>query len=315
MRVAAVDCGTNSLRLLVADVDSRGGRAADVERRTTIVRLGQDVDRTGVFASEALERTFAALDTYAEVIHGLDVAATRFVATSAARDVANGDALVAGVRDRLGVDPDIVSGDEEARLSYDGATRGLAEVPGVEEPVLVVDIGGGSTEFVVRVAQDGQAGRVRGQSLDIGAVRMTERHLHSDPPTADEVAALEHDVDQELDTLDVRLTSAGTLVGVAGTITTLAAAALRLSTYDRDAIHRARIPSSDLLAAIDAIVAMTVDERRALGFMAAGRADVIGAGALTLGRVIRRSGARELVASEHDILDGIAWSLVGKGRS
>jgi exopolyphosphatase/guanosine-5'-triphosphate,3'-diphosphate pyrophosphatase len=315
MRVAAVDCGTNSLRLLVADVDSRGGRAADVERRTTIVRLGQDVDRTGVFASEALERTFAALDTYAEVIHGLDVAATRFVATSAARDVANGDALVAGVRDRLGVDPDIVSGDEEARLSYDGATRGLAEVPGVEEPVLVVDIGGGSTEFVLRVAQDGQAGRVRGQSLDIGAVRMTERHLHSDPPTADEVAALEHDVDQELDTLDVRLTSAGTLVGVAGTITTLAAAALRLSTYDRDAIHRARIPSSDLLAAIDAIVAMTVDERRALGFMAAGRADVIGAGALTLGRVIRRSGARELVASEHDILDGIAWSLVGKGRS
>lgn len=315
MRVAAVDCGTNSLRLLVADVDSRGGRAADVERRTTIVRLGQDVDRTGVFASEALERTFAALDTYAEVIHGLDVAATRFVATSAARDVANGDALVAGVRDRLGVDPDIVSGDEEARLSYDGATRGLAEVPGVEEPVLVVDIGGGSTEFVLRVAQDGQAGRVRGQSLDIGAVRMTERHLHSDPPTVDEVAALEHDVDQELDTLDVRLTSAGTLVGVAGTITTLAAAALRLSTYDRDAIHRARIPSSDLLAAIDAIVAMTVDERRALGFMAAGRADVIGAGALTLGRVIRRSGARELVASEHDILDGIAWSLVGKGRS
>ena len=315
MRVAAVDCGTNSLRLLVADVDSRGGRAADVERRTTIVRLGQDVDRTGVFASEALERTFAALDTYAEVIHGLDVAATRFVATSAARDVANGDALVAGVRDRLGVDPDIVSGDEESRLSYDGATRGLAEVPGVEEPVLVVDIGGGSTEFVLRVAQDGQAGRVRGQSLDIGAVRMTERHLHSDPPTVDEVAALEHDVDQELDTLDVRLTSAGTLVGVAGTITTLAAAALRLSTYDRDAIHRARIPSSDLLAAIDAIVAMTVDERRALGFMAAGRADVIGAGALTLGRVIRRSGARELVASEHDILDGIAWSLVGKGRS
>jgi exopolyphosphatase/guanosine-5'-triphosphate,3'-diphosphate pyrophosphatase len=144
---------------------------------------------------------------------------------------------------------------------------------------------------------------------------MTERHLHADPPTADEVAALGRDVDQELETLDACFRSIGTLVGVAGTITTMAAMALRLSTYDRDAIHRARIPSADLLAAIDEIVAMTVDERRALGFMAAGRADVIGAGALVLGRVIRRFQAAELVASEHDILDGIAWSLVGEGRS
>ncbi len=311
MRVAALDCGTNSLRLLVADLDPRTGRSVEVQRRTTIVRLGQDVDRTGVFATEALERTFAALGEYANLIASLDVSAVRLVATSAARDVANRDVFIAGVRDRLGVAPDVISGDEEALLSYDGATRGLSELPGVEEPVVVLDIGGGSTEFVVAA----DAGGVLGQSLDIGSVRMRERHLHSDPPSRAEVTALVGDVDRALTGLAGTFTRPGTLVGVAGTITTMVAMALGLASYDRDRIHHALVPAPSLLVAVDEIVAMTVAERAALGFMAPGRADVIAGGALVLGQVVRHTHAESLVASEHDILDGIAWSLVGADRS
>ncbi len=320
MRVAALDCGTNSLRLLVADLEPALGRAVEVERRTTIVRLGQDVDRTGVFAETALQRTFVTLEEYATVIAALEVSATRMVATSAARDVANRDVFVSGVRDRLGVAPDVISGDEEALLSYDGATRGLSELPWVEEPVVVLDIGGGSTEFVV-AADGGNGGYrgqgrsrdgvgVRGQSLDIGSVRMSERHLHSDPPSRREVAALVADVDAALGRLEERFVRPGTLVGVAGTITTMVAMSLGLARYDRDRIHHARVPAASLLTAIDKIVAMTVAERAALGFMAPGRADVIAGGALVLGQVVRHTRAQSLVASEHDILDGIAWSLV-----
>ncbi len=312
MRVAAIDCGTNSLRLLVADLDVGSGLADEVERRTTIVRLGQDVDRTGVFAVEALERTFATLEEYATTITSLGATATRMVATSAARDVGNRGVFVAGVRERLGIEPDIISGDEEARLSYDGATSGLSMDGGLERPVLVVDIGGGSTEFVVGGVDDEA---VRGQSLDIGSVRMTERHLRSDPPTAAEVASLVAAVDRALDDLNIRLSDAGTLVGVAGTITTMAAMALGLTTYDREAIHHAHVPAPILLAAVDHVVAMTVAERAALGFMAPGRADVIGGGALVLSRIMLRSEAQTLVASEHDILDGIVWSMADQARS
>ena len=309
-RVAAVDCGTNSLRLLVVDLDPDTGRAEQVERRSTIVRLGQGVDRTGVFAEEALNRTFACLEDYAETIRRLDVSAVRFVATSAARDVANRAEFEAGVRDRLGVQADIISGDEEAVLSYDGATRELDRAGGAEAPVLVLDIGGGSTELVIRLEPDGP---ILGQSLDVGSVRLTERHLADDPPTAEQVAAARHDIGVAIATLDVPIDPARTLVGVAGTVTTMAAMVLDLEVYDRERINGARLAAADVLAAVSAVVAMSVAERRALPFMHPDRADVIAAGALVLGGVVQRLGLPELRVSSHDILDGIAWSLLEPG--
>jgi len=308
VRVAAVDCGTNSLRLLVADLDAESGEAVEVERRTTIVRLGQDVDRTGVLAAAALRRTFAALDGYAAIIASLEVAATRVVATSAARDAANREVFLTGARTRLGVPPDIVSGDEEARLSYDGATRGLRPGDDLATPLLVLDIGGGSTEFVMRPEA---VGDVMGRSLGIGSVRLTERHLRDDPPTQQQRDAAVTDIDAALDTLELPLAEVNTLVGVAGTTLTMAAMVLDLPAYDRNAVHLARIDTAGLLRAVDAIVAMSVAERRDLAFMHPDRADVIGAGALVLGCVVRRLGLDTLVPSSHDILDAIAWSLAG----
>ncbi len=304
-RVAVVDCGTNSLRLLVADLDLTAGTATQVDRRTAIVRLGQDVDRTGAFAPEALERTFAVVDEYATVIRDLEVSATRFVATSAARDVSNRDEFVDGVRRRLAADAEIISGDEEAALSYAGATRELTG--DVEPPVLVVDIGGGSTEFVISLDEGDP---IRGQSLDIGSVRLTERYLADDPPTPDQLAAVTRAVDDALATLDVPIDAARTLIGVAGTVTTMAARVLDLDAYDPERVHGSRLARADVLTAVDEIVAMSVADRRALPYMPYSRADVIGGGALILGAVVRRLDLDELRASEHDILDGIAWSLV-----
>ena len=306
-RVAAVDCGTNSLRLLIADIDVSERRSVDLQRRTTIVRLGQDVDLTGVFSDEALARTFAVLDEYAGVIDEARPKRLRFVATSAARDASNRQAFVDGVIARMGVEPEIVTGQAEALLSYDGATRGLGERGDVAGALVVADIGGGSTELVSR---SGICGPIRGRSLDVGSVRLTERHLHHDPPTSGEVDAAVADIESALDNARDSLVDVGTLVGVAGTVTTMAAMVLGLATYDSDRIHLAELPSGELLAAIDEIVAMTVARRRALGFMHPGRADVIGAGALVLAAVVRRAGVGAVVASEHDILDGIAWSLI-----
>jgi exopolyphosphatase / guanosine-5'-triphosphate,3'-diphosphate pyrophosphatase len=304
-RVAAFDCGTNSLRLLIADVDAAARWSADVVRHTEIVRLGQGVDGTGMFAVDALERTFRVLDRYVEEVEVAGVEATRFVATSAARDVANRDAFVTGVRGRLGIEPDVISGDEEARLSYDGATRTL-DGREFDRPYLVVDIGGGSTELVTRI---GDSGPIRGQSVDIGSVRLTERHLADDPPTAEQVAGAEADIAAALDELTFGLDDAGTMVGVAGSVTTMVAMALDLPAYDRDRIHHAWIGTPDLDAAVERMVSMRVEERRALPYMAPGRADVIGGGALVLRAVLRRSRLDGMIASEHDILDGIAWSL------
>jgi exopolyphosphatase/guanosine-5'-triphosphate,3'-diphosphate pyrophosphatase len=310
-RVAAVDCGTNSLRLLIADLDRDQGTASDVVRRTEIVRLGQGVDRTGAFASEALARTFGVLDQYADEVRRAQVDSTRFVATSAARDVSNRDEFAAGVVARIGVSPDVITGDEEARLSYDGATRGLAEAAradsGLAQPLVVCDIGGGSTELVGR---EGDHGPVVGQSLDVGSVRLTERYLHDDPPSSAQLAAARSEVDRLLDTLTVCADQPGTLIGVAGTVTTVAAMALRLPRYDRSAIHGSWIEADAIAGAANALLAMTVTERAALGFMAPGRADVIGGGALLLQRVVERLEAPRLLVSEHDILDGIAWSLL-----
>jgi exopolyphosphatase / guanosine-5'-triphosphate,3'-diphosphate pyrophosphatase len=296
--VAAVDCGTNTIKLLVGDLP-------DVAvRETRMVRLGQGVDRTGRLADEALARAFAAIDEYAVLIREHDVARIRFCATSATRDASNGDVFAAGVRERLGVSPEVITGAEEAALAFDGAIRNLRTPPA--EPVLVIDIGGGSTELIL-----GSAGSPDvAHSMDIGSVRLHERHLHSDPPTAEEVAACVADIDAHLDSCPVEVSRAATVVGVAGTVLTVVAAALDLPAYDADAIDQSVIPFAVLQQVVDRLVGMTVAERRAIGSMHPGRADVIAAGALILSRVLARAHVDALVASEADILDGIAWSMV-----
>ncbi|HSJ19723.1 MAG TPA: Ppx/GppA phosphatase family protein [Nocardioidaceae bacterium] len=304
-RVAAFDCGTNTIKLLVADLDPAAGTEHELVREMRMVRLGQDVDRTGRFADEALERTFAAVDEYAAVVAAHDVEAIRFCATSAARDAGNGADFAAGVEERLGVRPEVVTGDEEAQLSYDGATRGLAggDLPA---PFLVVDIGGGSTELILG---DGH-GHVRSaRSLDIGSVRMTERHLRSDPPTRDEIASAAGEITAAVATSGVPLGEARTVIGVAGTITTVAAGVLDLEEYDRSAIDRSVLSLADVHSLTERLLAMTVEERRGLPYMHPGRADVIGAGALILDEVLRRTSVDSLLVSEADILDGIAWSV------
>ena len=303
-RVAAIDCGTNSIRLLVADVDPAAGTLVDLDRRMEIVRLGQDVDRTGRLAPEALERTFAACRRYAEVIAELGAERVRFVATSASRDAENRAEFVAGVHALLGVEPEVVTGAAEAELSFAGATRELAGI-GAEAPYLVVDIGGGSTEFVL-----GTDSVEAAHSVDIGCVRMTERWLRTDPPTAEEIAGATADVDAaiSLAAQTVPFAKARTLVGLAGSVTTVAAVVLDLPAYDASRIHLSRLAAADVRAAVRQLLGATHAERAALPFMHPGRVDVIGGGALVLDRVLEATGAAELVVSEHDILDGIAWS-------
>jgi len=304
-RVAAIDCGTNSIRLLVADIDVDAGTLRDVDRRMEIVRLGQGVDRTGRFAPDALERTMDACRRYADVVRATGAERVRFVATSASRDVSNRDEFEAGVRGALGVEPEVVTGDEEAALSFAGATRELAG--SVPEPVLVVDIGGGSTEFVL-----GSEAVRAARSVDIGCVRMTERHLHSDPPTASEVAAARADIEAAISLAQetVPLEVARTLVGLAGSVTTLAAMALDLPSYQPERIHHAMVTAVDVRLMSERLLAMNHDARAALPYMHPGRVDVIGAGALVLAAILDRVPVTEVVVSEHDILDGIAWSLV-----
>ncbi|MBO9570053.1 MULTISPECIES: Ppx/GppA phosphatase family protein [Cellulomonas] len=312
-RVAAIDCGTNSIRLLVADVDPGAGTLVDLHRSNEVVRLGQGVDRTGVLAPEALARTLAAARGYQAVCEDLGVEAVRFVATSATRDARNREEFVAGVRDALGVDPEVIAGDEEARLSFRGATGVLASR--FDGPFLVVDLGGGSTELVL-----GTDAPEAALSMDVGSVRLTERHLHDDPPTAAQVAAAGADVRAALDAAAavVPLGRTVTLVGLAGSVTTLTAHALRLDRYDRDRIDGAVLGVDDVLAACEDMLARTRDERAALPYLHPGRVDVIGAGALVWRDVVARvrdevaaaGGAlTRVVTSEHDILDGIAWSV------
>jgi exopolyphosphatase / guanosine-5'-triphosphate,3'-diphosphate pyrophosphatase len=324
MRVAAIDCGTNSLRLLVADVDPAAGTLTDVDRRMEIVRLGQGVDATGRLAPAALDRTLRALRSYAEIVAAAGASTVRMVATSATRDAANAAAFVAGVREVLGVDPEVLSGDEEARLSFTGATTELAAAarPGVggegeggglaaagptAPPYLVADIGGGSTEFVL-----GDPPVVSGAvSVDIGCVRMTERHLRDDPPRPAEVAAARADIGAALDVVAAKIAvaDARTLVGLAGSVTTVAALALGLEAYDAGLIHHARIGVGAVQEQTARLLAMPQAERARLGVMHPGRVDVIGGGALVLEAIMTRFGFTEVLASEHDILDGIAWSL------
>jgi exopolyphosphatase/guanosine-5'-triphosphate,3'-diphosphate pyrophosphatase len=280
-----------------------GPRKADVHREMRVVRLGQGVDRTGELAPEAIERTRVALVEYAATCRALGVERTRLVATSASRDARNRSDFEGMVRDVLGVAPEVVSGDEEAALSFDGATRGLDPADG---PFLVMDIGGGSTELVL-----GTTAVEAARSVDVGCVRLTERHLAGDPPTAAQVAGAEADVDAALALVRevVPVERARTAVGLAGSVTTVAALALQLEQYDSARIHLSRLPSADVRAVTDRLLAMPRAERAALPVMHPGRVDVIGAGAL-----VHRLGLPEVLVSESDILDGIAWSIASEGE-
>ncbi|GAB3280839.1 Ppx/GppA phosphatase family protein [Sinomonas notoginsengisoli] len=321
MRVAGIDCGTNSIRLLVAEAEEPAGdrvaegvRLTDVHREMRIVRLGQGVDATGMLAPEALARTFTAADDYAATIRGLGAERVRFVATSAMRDARNRDEFMAGIRERFGVDAEIIPGTEEAALSFAGAASVLALEP--DRPVLVVDLGGGSTEFVL-----GDAGGVMAaRSIDLGCVRLTERHLRSDPPTPEQIAAAEREVEAGIDVAlaGVPLADATAVVGVAGSITTITAHALRLPRYQPERIHASELTIGEISAACTSLLALTHAERAALPYMHPGRVDVIGAGALVWRRILARiaelTGGRisTAVTSEHDILDGIALSTLDR---
>ena len=306
-RVAAVDCGTNSVRLLVADLD--GAVKADVHREMRVVRLGQGVDRTGVLAPDALERTRVALADYAGTCSDLGVEAVRMVATSATRDARNRDEFTALVRGVLGVEPQVASGAEEAALSFDGATRGLDSSLA---PFLVVDIGGGSTEFVLGGEEVDAA-----LSVDVGCVRLTERHLADDPPTPAQVLAARADVEAALDRVLEVVPAAGarTAIGLAGSVTTVAALALGLAAYDPVRIHLTRVSADQVREVTERLLAMTRAERAALPVMHPGRVDVIGAGALVLLAAVERLGLAEVLVSEADILDGIAWSVPSRGAA
>jgi exopolyphosphatase/guanosine-5'-triphosphate,3'-diphosphate pyrophosphatase len=299
LRVGAVDCGTNSIRLLIAD---RATELVDVVREMRIVRLGEGVDRTGVLSSAALERTREALVAYAELCSEHGVEALRMVATSATRDAANSADFVAMVEQVLGVSPDVITGDEEAALSFVGATRGLS----APAPFVVLDIGGGSTELVV-----GTSSVEAAYSMDVGCVRLTERRLHDDPPTAAQVSAARDDITAALDVAlsRVPVDSTGTAIGLAGSVTTVAAIAMGLEAYDPERLHHSRITRSQVRDVTTRLLAMTRAERAALPVMHPGRVDVIGAGALVLDTVMSRIGIEELLVSETDILDGIAWSV------
>ncbi|MDN5768893.1 MAG: Ppx/GppA family phosphatase [Humibacillus sp.] len=314
MRVGAIDCGTNSIRLLVADVDPASGELTDLTRRMEIVRLGYGVDRTGVIAPEAMERTLRVAAEYAGECRELGATSVRFVATSASRDARNAAEFISGVQAAFDqhwgrpVSPEVISGDEEAALSFAGATGGLAAT-GVPGPYLVIDLGGGSTEFV-RGTDAVEAAR----SVNIGCVRLTERHLVSDPPTPAEIAAATRDIDAAIDLAleRVELTGIRALVGLAGSVTTITAHVLRLAAYDPQAIHLAHSSVPDVLAATEDLLHRTRAERAALPYLHPGRVDVIGAGALVWARIVERvaqqTGIIEVITSEHDILDGIALS-------
>jgi exopolyphosphatase/guanosine-5'-triphosphate,3'-diphosphate pyrophosphatase len=306
MRVAAIDCGTNSIRLLIADVQD--GQLVKVARTMKVVRLGEGVDKTGEFSKDALARTFLAIEGFAKIIAKHQPERIRFVATSASRDVSNRAEFADGIRERLNIELDVISGDEEARLSFLGATAELVNMATPPtSPYLVVDIGGGSTEFVLGV--NAPIGAI---STDIGCVRMTERHLVSDPPTQEQIAQATADIDAAIAhaATVVDLTQAHSLIGLAGSVTTVAAIALELDTYDRKKIHGSRIGAARVHEVAMELLSMTRDQRAEIGSMHPGRIDVIGGGALVLDRILQKTGLPEVFVSEHDILDGIARAMV-----
>lgn len=308
-RYAAIDCGTNAIRLLIADVVE--GRLTEVDRRMLTVRLGEGIDATGEISQAALDRTFAAVEEYAGEIARYDVRAMRMVATSASRDARNANVFVDGVRDRLGIGPEVVAGAEEAELSFIGAVRGLSRSL-LESPVLVADIGGGSTEFVVGDAARGEITSLC--SVDVGCVRMTERYLHDDPPTTAQIEQTVQTIDGILDQAfnQVDIASIQTFVGLAGSVTTVAALAHGLPTYDSDAIHGSLVTLAQVEQVTERLVRMTRSQRAAEPVMHPGRVDVIAGGALVLRQILRRLPIDFVIASETDLLDGIVYRLSQK---
>jgi exopolyphosphatase/guanosine-5'-triphosphate,3'-diphosphate pyrophosphatase len=316
VRVAAIDCGTNSIRLLVADLAD--SKLVDVHREIRIVRLGQKVDATGRLAPEALERTRVALADYAAIIQRTDAEQVRMVATSATRDAANRDDFFRMVRRTLGTDAEVITGDEEARLSFTGAVGDFDPYHG---PFLVVDVGGGSTEVVLG-DWDGTNARVTtARSVNVGCVRITERHLHSDPPTPAEICAARQFADHTLQEAfaDVPVNQARTWVGVAGTVTTLSALAQRLPHYDSACTHLSRLSLQQVRDTTENLLASTHKQRAANPVIHPGRVDVIAGGALIVAVLAEQlhtcAGITDLVVSEHDILDGIALGLADERRS
>lgn len=305
-RYAAIDCGTNAIRLLVADV--LHGRLTEVERRMLTVRLGEGIDATGEFSASALQRTFTAVEEYARDIERLGARTLRMVATSASRDARNAEVFIRGVCDRLGIEPEVVPGEEEAELSFLGAVHGL---PGslLESPVLVCDIGGGSTEFVLG---DGATSAITATcSVDVGCVRMTERHLHGDPPTVDQIDETIETIDRLLDDAFAAIdpSTIATFVGLAGSVTTVAALAHGLDEYDPEAIHGSLTTAHQVEQVCARLLMMTRADRAREPVMHPGRVDVIAGGALVLRQIMRRLPVDFVIASETDLLDGIVYKL------
>jgi exopolyphosphatase/guanosine-5'-triphosphate,3'-diphosphate pyrophosphatase len=301
-RVAALDCGTNSIRLLIAEENPGASTFTEISRKMSIVKLGEGVDRNKAFLPDAISRTLAALKIFAADIAEAKVEQVRFCATSATRDAQNRDEFLIPVAQILGITPEVISGEEEARLSFKGATQGLDKTSG---PFLVVDIGGGSTVF-------GSDYVDAARSVNIGCVRMSERHFKNDPPTKNEIEGARVDIKNAIAQAAevVPIKSAKTLVAVAGTATTVAAAALNLAKYDSDLIHLAKISAIETRRVSDWLLSLTRQERVDLGYMHPGRVDVIAAGSLVLAEIIEATGLTSFVASENDILDGMVWSML-----
>ena len=304
-RVAAIDCGTNSIRLLISDIDSSTNTATDVAREMRIVRLGEGVDKTNAFSPRALERTFKAIDEYEQLLLKHNVENLRFVATSATRDAQNKAMFIKGVIDRLRVVPAVIAGTEEAALSFDGATRSLRQKH--KAPFLIIDLGGGSTELVIGDQEPAGA-----YSMNVGCVRMTERHTPGGNPTKAQEEAIRTDVKNALQEASKKVNwqKAQTIVGVAGTVTTVAAHILKLKTYDPDVLHGASITAQQISQTAQDFISLTPQQRAALPYMHEGRVEVITAGSIVLDEVMKAIGAQTLIASERDILDGVAWSQV-----
>lgn len=304
-RVAAIDCGTNSIRLLISDIDTSTNTATDVSREMRIVRLGEGVDKTNAFSPRALERTFKAIDEYEEILLKHKVENLRFVATSATRDAQNKAMFIKGVIDRLRIVPEVIAGTEEAALSFDGATRSLRQKH--KAPFLIIDLGGGSTELVI-----GDQEPTGAYSMDVGCVRMTERHTPGGNPTKAQEEAIRTDVRNALKEAAKKVDwqKAQTIVGVAGTVTTVAAHILKLKTYDPEVLHGASISAQQISQTAQDFISLTPSQRAALPYMHEGRIEVITAGSIVLDEVMKAIGAQTLIASERDILDGVAWSQV-----
>ncbi|MGV9183398.1 Ppx/GppA phosphatase family protein [Arcanobacterium canis] len=316
MRVAGIDCGTNTIRLLIADVPGRSGAPlTDVVREMEVVRLGQGVDRTGRFDAEALRRTLEMVDRFAQECRDAGVESIRFAATSATRDADNRQEFIDGVRTRLGIEPQVISGEQEAAASFAGAISALpAHSP---SPLIAIDLGGGSTELALGTS-DGEV--LQAFSMNVGSVRMRERHMISDPPTPSEVNAARADVNAALDEAEkhVDLSAARGVIGLAGTVTTVTAQALGLDSYQPERIHGAQLSLAQIEETCQWFIEAPFALRGTPGYMHPGRVDVIGAGALVWWEVVQRIAHRtadaghpvtHVVTSEHDILDGLAlWA-------